>query len=56
MTLYYPLDSCNLFQCVYVLSIVAEEFSFFIHQSNEPVTERWLELSRVDFLGNSEAH
>lgn len=55
MTLYYPLDPCHLFQCVYVLSIVAKEFSFFIHQSDELVAERRLELSWVDFLGNSEA-
>lgn len=54
MTLYYPLDSCNLLQCVYVLGIVAKQFSFFIHQCYELVAERWLELSRIDFLGNSE--
>lgn len=53
MTLDYPLDSCNLFQCVNVLGVVAKEFSLFVHQSDELVTERWLELSRVDLLGNS---
>lgn len=56
MALDYPLDPCHLLQCVYVLSVVPEEFSFFIHQSDELVTEGWLELSWVDLLGNSAAH
>lgn len=56
MTLNYPLDSCNLFQCVYVLSIVTKQFSFFIHQSYELVAERWLELAWIDFLWNSNVH
>lgn len=56
MTLNYPLDSCNLFQCVYVLSIVTKQFSFFIHQSYELVAERWLELAWIDFLWNSKVY
>lgn len=53
MTLNYPLDSCDLFQCVYVLSIVAKQFSFFIRQGYEFVAQRWLKLSRIYFLYNT---
>lgn len=52
MTLDYPLNACNLLQSIYVLSIIAKQFSFFVHQSYKFMTERWLKLPRIYFLQN----